>query len=586
MPEITQTMSTNTMINLDIVIPVYNAKDCVERLIDSLKNLIDGESNTINTNVYIVDDASNEETKCYLRSIVSDNIFLIENDINKGYTVTLNKGMRSGVGKYVLQLNSDVEVASNSIKKMLNYMESHPQLFAISPLSNAASWQSIPDLFDPSGGMAVNDLLPGLTIEEMDAFCEIYGSGLALTQLLNGFCVLYRREVLEILNFADELRFPRGYGEEDDLHLRAANLGYQLAICTDCYVYHRKTQSFTSDQKKILSHQGRIKLNKSFGSSRIKEVVESLKVHPKINRIRIASQAFNFNHTEAMKQYLSIDWSNSTRCRDEELLSIIMPVYKGAELTKKTIETLLISLDERLNYELIVVLNGCDFETKDVVNKLRLKYKFKVVNLNTNLNFSMGCNIGYINSKGSKLIFVNNDMVFDKNEWAVSISKALDLEGIGCASVKLCYEDSTVQSAGFVWSERSFFPLEIYKNLKSSELSSYAILDGVTGACLGIKSFNFAKVKGFDPIFINGSEDIDLCLKLRVNLNLKSYVDYDANVVHLESKSPNRAVHILPNRRYFYQIWNGAISKIARDFGNRVVQSDHLPKPISMYKFR
>ncbi|QOH72577.1 glycosyltransferase family 2 protein [Pseudomonas putida] len=571
------------MTKIDIVIPVYNALSYVKLLLESLNNQT---CLAKNINVIIVDDASEPETNAFLlrykRS--KENVTLITNKENMGYTRSLNKGIRAGTAPLVIQVNSDCVLSSKAVEKLARWFSRDEALFALSPMSNAASWQSIPKLFDEHGGMAVNETLAGLSVDQMDDFCESYGSGLAETQLLNGFCIMYRRDMLEIIGLADEESFPKGYGEEDDLHLRAANADLKIAVATNCYVYHNKTKSFSTEQRSALTVEGRKIINERYSNERVVRITGSLKEHPRFYSIKTASNFYSDVHISPMRAYLAIDWDQCVKNRAENTVSFIMPVYKDGEMTRDAIVSLYNSLPSSMSCEIVAVLNGASEDCVSVIESLREKCNLKIVSLPENLFFSMGCNMGFKESKGDTVIFVNNDMIFNSEPWIESITDALKVSSVGCASIKLVYEDQTIQSAGFVWADQSFFPVEINKNLPSHSATGKFECFGATGACLGMRATDFAYLKGFDPLFINGSEDIDLCMKINVILNKKTHVNLSYSAVHLESKSPGRATWIKSNRKLFYLRWAGYISGIGYSFDKTVVAADNLPSPIRMYK--
>ena len=124
--------------------------------------------------------------------------------------------------------------------------ESDPRIGLVGPLSNTASWQSIPDVRLPDGEWAENPLGEGTTPEDMARSVARY-SGRLYPRLpfLNGFCLLIRRQVIDELGRFDEVTFGRGYGEENDYCLRAAKAGWQLAVADDVYVYHRQSRSYS-----------------------------------------------------------------------------------------------------------------------------------------------------------------------------------------------------------------------------------------------------------------------------------------------------------------------------------------------------
>ena len=102
---------------------------------------------------------------------------------------------------------------------MIACAESRPRIGLVGPLSNTASWQSIPDI-ESHGDWATNPLPAGMTVGEMGQL--VAGASARLypqMPLLNGFCLLLRRELIQQIGYFDEENFGAGYGEEDDYTL-------------------------------------------------------------------------------------------------------------------------------------------------------------------------------------------------------------------------------------------------------------------------------------------------------------------------------------------------------------------------------
>ena len=76
---------------------------------------------------------------------------------------------------------------------------------------------------------------------------------------------------------------------------------------------------------------------------------------------------------------------------------------------------------------------------------------------------------------------------------------------------------------------------------------------------MAVRAVDFARVKGFDCHFINGQEDIDLCLRLCDTSEKYCSVVHDCNIIHLESKTPNRGKYIRQNRQFFAQRWRSSM---------------------------
>ena len=74
-----------------------------------------------------------------------------------------------------------------------------------------------------------------------------------------GFCLLFKREVLEKIGLLDE-RFSPGHYEDDDYCMRARNAGYQLIIAGDVFIFHHGSASFI--QKEVGKVQQLIEQNR------------------------------------------------------------------------------------------------------------------------------------------------------------------------------------------------------------------------------------------------------------------------------------------------------------------------------------
>jgi GT2 family glycosyltransferase len=182
---------------------------------------------------------------------------LIELERNLGYTISANIGMSRSKADWVVLLNSDTIVTPGWLSGLFDVVDSKPNIAMVGPLSNAASWQSVPDLYDARGKWNVNKIPDGWTVDDVAAKVR----SLAKRQfprvtLLNGFCTLIRRSVLEEVGYLDEASFPAGYGEENDLCVRVRKAGYELAIAEHVYVYHAKSASFGSKKRDELSKRG------------------------------------------------------------------------------------------------------------------------------------------------------------------------------------------------------------------------------------------------------------------------------------------------------------------------------------------
>lgn len=280
-----------TLPKVDVVICIHNALQDVKRCIASVMR---SEYPVSKINIILIDDGSDQETKKYLETTSSalTNVQLIRRDKAGGYTVAANTGLKASKAQYCALLNSDTIVPKRWLKKIVKLYLNHHDLGIVGPLSNAASWQSVPDLSNPKGGWAVNELPNGWDVDDMDRCVEACQKELNIyprVPLLNGFCYVVSAKVYETIGPLDEINFPRGFGEEDDYSMRAANAGFSLMAAIDTYVFHAKSKSYGSKKRDQLSKLGATKLVDKHSEARIKRSVDSMKKNPYFQAMREAT---------------------------------------------------------------------------------------------------------------------------------------------------------------------------------------------------------------------------------------------------------------------------------------------------------
>jgi GT2 family glycosyltransferase len=238
----------------DIVICVHNA---IVETLDCLESIY--RHTTMPHTVTIVEDGSSELTREQLRSYVNGKpwVRLIENEKNLGYTRSANIALRSSKAEWIVLLNSDTIVTPGWLEDMFEVVRRQPDVAMVGPLSNAASWQSVPDLHDVRGRWSVNPLPPGVSANDVARLVNEHSCrAFPEATLLNGFCMLMRRSAIEEVGYFDETAFPMGYGEENDLCLRLRKAGHSLIVADHVYVFHVKTASFTSARRQELVVRG------------------------------------------------------------------------------------------------------------------------------------------------------------------------------------------------------------------------------------------------------------------------------------------------------------------------------------------
>ncbi len=268
---------------IDVIICVHNALEDVHRCLESVV-----KETCQPFNIIIVDDGSENATKTYLEAFAASqaNCKLIRNEKALGYTYAANIGMRASTAPLLVLLNSDTIVTENWLDRMHRAITRDQKIGVVSPLSNTASWQSIPKLSE-DGDWAMNKLPTGLSIASMGQMVSKYAGCIhPAVPLLNGFCLMIRRKVIDEIGIFDEDNFGRGYGEEDDFIIRANKAGWKSVIVDNAYIYHAQSKSYTNEGRFELQKQSGVNLQKKHSKKLVAEKVSVMNPNRVMEGIR------------------------------------------------------------------------------------------------------------------------------------------------------------------------------------------------------------------------------------------------------------------------------------------------------------
>jgi len=251
-------------VSADVVVCVHDALADARACLESVIARTDHGYSLI-----VVDDGSGPETASFLHAFAEqhEHIRLIRNQSALGYTCAANQGLRASQADWVILLNSDTIVTTGWLARLLECGESDPKTGIVGPVSNSATWQSVPKLIE-DGTWADNPLPYWTTVEDMGKLvAQCSDRKFPEFPLPSGFCLAVRRAVIERIGYFDEEKYPRGYGEENDYAFRAAKAGFTLRLADHCYVYHAGSRSFTPEGRLDLIHQNRPALVADWGEA-------------------------------------------------------------------------------------------------------------------------------------------------------------------------------------------------------------------------------------------------------------------------------------------------------------------------------
>lgn len=223
-------------------------------------------------------------------------------------------------------------------------------------------------------------------------------------------------------------------------------------------------------------------------------------------------------------------------------ISILMAVFNRLDLTRLCLPTLERSL-AGIDHEVIIVDDGSTDGTRDFLRTLPPPYR--VLFNNDKGNFAINNNRAATLARGETLCLLNNDTELPE-DW---LQPMLDvLHRIPDAGIV-----GNVQRIPATGRHDHFgvcfpgwlTPLHYGQHLleRPREITGRASRWGaVTAACVVVKKAVFESVGGFDPAYVNGCEDIDLCLRLHARGHWH-YVSHQSEILHHKGSSPGRKNH-------------------------------------------
>jgi len=233
---------------VDIVVPVYNAAGDLARCVDSVLRHTTGD-----WRLMLVDDASPDPAvRVYFDALAArrlPGVELLANAANRGFTLTANRGMAEArPGSDVVLLNSDTVVTRGWLDKLSRCAQYDPRIGTVTPFSNNAEICSLPRFCANNPWPRDRDPEPWVSALERAAVPTYPDLPTGV-----GFCLYVRRALLDAIGSFDPA-FGLGYGEENDLCLRAAAAGFRNVLCEDALVLHLGGSSF-GDKRSELSER-------------------------------------------------------------------------------------------------------------------------------------------------------------------------------------------------------------------------------------------------------------------------------------------------------------------------------------------
>jgi GT2 family glycosyltransferase/glycosyltransferase involved in cell wall biosynthesis len=264
-------------------------------------------------------------------------------------------------------------------------------------------------------------------------------------------------------------------------------------------------------------------------------------------------------------------------------VSIVIPVLDRLEFTRQCLDRIWRNTGDDVAYDVVIVDNGSSDGTREWFSSAAsfprpLHYRRS----ETNLGFARANNLGATLGKGSQLLFLNNDTLVQRR-WLRDMTAARAADAaVGIVGIKQLFPyTNTVYHTGIVFSPEGK-PEHLYPHLDASlpQVNRQRQYQAVTGSCLLIDRSLFEECGGFDEAYLNGYEDIDLCLKVRER-GRKVVCCTSAFIYHYGQISEGRGVADDRNAALFAERWSGRIKPDRDEFLIRdAAGSERIAPPV------
>ena len=229
------------MLECSVIILNWNGEAMLRRFLPSVIQFTQIEG----VEIVVADNGSNDTSLEFLRS---QPVRIIELGENYGFAEGYNRAIEQVESKYVVLLNSDVEVTPNWLDTLLNYARTHEEVAAIQP--KILSWQSKEDALK-SGSTEILFEHAGAAGGLIDVLGYPYCRGRFMSHVeydhgqyddivpifwASGACLFINREIYQKSGGLDAHFFA--HQEEIDLCWRLNSQGYTIVVLPQSVIYH------------------------------------------------------------------------------------------------------------------------------------------------------------------------------------------------------------------------------------------------------------------------------------------------------------------------------------------------------------
>jgi len=219
--------------NVSIVIPNFNGSKLLEKNLPSMISALEAYTEG-KTEIVISDDGSKDDSVEFLTEYIKKHkgtvtMQLIDNKVNRGFSVAVNAGVKKARGEIIILLNTDVRPHKEFLKPLITRF-SDEKVFAVGCMDESIEEGEV--------------VLRGRGIGKWERGFLHHSAGSLdkeSTLWVSGGSAAFRKSIWDMLGGMNELYTPF-YWEDIDLSYRAMKCGYKVLFEKKSVVVHEHSE--------------------------------------------------------------------------------------------------------------------------------------------------------------------------------------------------------------------------------------------------------------------------------------------------------------------------------------------------------
>lgn len=499
-------MSDRSRPLFSIVTPVYKPRpDHLQLTIDSVRHQTFSDWEWI-----LVDDASKDHgvTAVLERAAAEDSRICVVTRPRNGHIVAAsNDGLARARGTWTVFIDHDDLLVKEALERLSTAIKENP---------DAGYVYTDEDKIDDAGVLSDTFRKPDWSPERLRH------------QMYLGHLSAMRSDLVRKVG-----GFHKGFdGSQDhDLALRVTEISKQVVHIPEVLYHWRIVPG---------SAAGDVNAKDYATAAGIRAVQEHLK---RLGRAHDVVTATRVAHTYAT-------WRSFN---PETLVSVVIPTCGSTGLAwgehrcfvVEAVRSLLNHTKHR-NIEIVIVFDRSTPAT--VLEQLRGIGGNRIVleEFDAPFNFSDKCNRGFLASSGDVVVFLNDDVEIQSEDFIEQLCAPLEEESVGMTGARLNYSDGSIQHAGLIMQDTEFVHAYLAQPDESFGFFGELVVDhevsGLTAACVALRRDVVNQVGGFRLDLPSNFNDVDFSCKVR-SLGYRLVWLHDVRATHFESQTRKTTVY-------------------------------------------